>query len=49
MDDHGGTLELEDAPDMDDWVGGALVRLTFPRVHQPAAALNDGNEAMNGI
>ncbi len=49
MDDHGGTLELEDAPDMDDWVGGALVRLTFPRVHQAAVALNDGNEAMNGI
>ncbi len=49
MDDHGGTLELEDAPDMDDWEGGALVRLTFPRVHQAAVELNDGNEALNGI
>ena len=49
MDDHGGTLELEDAPDMDGWEGGALVRLTFPRVHQAGAGLNDGNEAMNGI
>lgn len=49
MDDHGGTLELEDAPDMDDWEGGALVRLTFPRVHQVATGLNDGNGAVNGI
>lgn len=49
MDDHGGTLELEDAPDMEDWEGGALVRLTFPRVHPAGVVLNDGNEAMNGI
>ena len=50
MEDHGGTLELEDAPVTDDWEGGALVRLTFPRVHQIVAGnKTDGNEAMNGI
>jgi two-component system nitrogen regulation sensor histidine kinase NtrY len=49
MEDHGGTLELEDAPEMDDWDGGALVRLTFPRVRQAATGTNDGNEALNGI
>lgn len=49
MEDHGGTLELEDAPETDDWESGALVRLTFPRVRQVVAGTNDGNEALNGI
>lgn len=49
MEDHGGTLELEDAPDADGWEGGALVRLTFPRVHRVATGTHDGNEAMDGI
>ncbi len=49
MEDHGGTLELEDAPDADGWEGGALVRLTFPRVHHVATRPKDGNEAIDGI
>lgn len=49
MEDHGGTLELEDAPDVDGWQGGALVRLTFPRVHHAATGIHDGNEAIDGI
>jgi two-component system nitrogen regulation sensor histidine kinase NtrY len=49
MEDHGGTLELEDAPDADGWEGGALVRLTFPRVRPVATGTHDGNEAMDGI
>ncbi|MDO8287808.1 MAG: PAS domain-containing sensor histidine kinase [Parvibaculum sp.] len=49
MEDHGGTLELEDVPVTDDWEGGALVRLTFPRVHHVASETKSGNEAMNGV
>ena len=49
MEDHGGTLELQDAPAEDNWDGGALVRMTFPRVHQFAARLSDENEALDDI
>jgi two-component system nitrogen regulation sensor histidine kinase NtrY len=49
MEDHGGTLELEDAPETEDWEGGALVRLTFPRMHQVESGSTEGNEALNGI
>jgi two-component system nitrogen regulation sensor histidine kinase NtrY len=53
MEDHGGTLSLEDAPVSDDWKSGALVRLTFPRVHTettdtPKTTI-DANEAIHGI
>ncbi|MGV8995958.1 MAG: ATP-binding protein [Parvibaculaceae bacterium] len=49
MEDHGGTLELEDAPETDEWESGALVRLTFPRVHHSVTETNSGNEAVNGV
>ncbi|MCE9649215.1 MAG: PAS domain-containing sensor histidine kinase [Parvibaculum sp.] len=54
MEDHGGTLSLEDAPVSEDWESGALVRLVFPRVHRdagetPADDMNDLNEAVHGI
>jgi two-component system nitrogen regulation sensor histidine kinase NtrY len=50
MEDHGGTLSLEDAPVSDDWESGALVRLTFPRVHlDTVGTTNDANEAVHGI
>ena len=49
MEDHGGTLELEDAPADEDWEGGALVRMTFPRAHQLTARLSDENEALDDI
>ncbi|HEY4343206.1 MAG TPA: PAS domain-containing sensor histidine kinase [Parvibaculum sp.] len=52
MEDHGGALSLEDAPVSDDWESGALVRLTFPRVHLDTVETtqtNDANEAMHGI
>ncbi|MFZ3032435.1 MAG: PAS domain-containing sensor histidine kinase [Parvibaculum sp.] len=49
MEDHGGTLELDDAPADGDWEGGALIRMTFPRVHQFTARLSDGNEALDDI
>lgn len=49
MEDHGGTLELEDAPADENWEGGALVRLTFPRAHQFTARLSDENEALDDI
>ena len=49
MEDHGGTLELEDAPTDGNWEGGALVRMTFPRAHQFTARLSDENEALDDI
>lgn len=49
MEDHGGTLELDDAPADENWEGGALVRMTFPRVHQIMDRVSSGNEALNDI
>ena len=49
MEDHGGTLELEDAPADENWEGGALVRMTFPRAHQFTARMSDENEALDDI
>jgi two-component system nitrogen regulation sensor histidine kinase NtrY len=53
MEDHGGTLTLEDAPLSEGWESGARVRLAFPREpHQDGEAtskVKDVNEAAHGI
>jgi two-component system nitrogen regulation sensor histidine kinase NtrY len=52
MEDHGGTLLLEDAPESEGWESGARVKLIFPRVHQEPDATETSekaNEAVNGI
>ena len=53
MEDHGGTLSLDDAPVSEGWESGARVRLAFPREpHQDGEAtgkMKDVNEAAHGI
>lgn len=49
MEDHGGTLWLEDAPASEGWESGARVRLSFPRLHQETTETNELNEAVHDI
>lgn len=59
MEDHGGQLELDDAPAAEGWESGARITLRFPRRHKPAdrekntddAAGSEDvkEEAVNGI
>ncbi len=54
MEDHGGTLLLDDAPASEGWETGARVRLVFPRLssageHSEANGKTTENEAVNGI
>ena len=44
MEDHGGTLVLEDAPHDEGWESGARVRLVFPRKRTIAARTSETNE-----
>ncbi len=44
MEDHGGTLVLEDAPHDEGWESGARVRLVFPRQRAIAARTSEANE-----
>jgi two-component system nitrogen regulation sensor histidine kinase NtrY len=57
MEDHGGTLLLDDAPVSEGWESGARVRLSFPRLHRETNGTSTGtksetidvNEAVHGI
>ena len=59
MEDHGGQLELGDAPAAEGWESGARITLRFPRQHKSADSENKTDdkagsrevqeEAVNGI
>ncbi|HMM14108.1 MAG TPA: PAS domain-containing sensor histidine kinase [Parvibaculum sp.] len=54
MEDHGGTLILEDAPASEGWESGARVKLIFPRMREGTDEAQQTetskiDEAMNGI
>ena len=52
MEDHGGSLTLEDAPAAEGWESGAQVTLVFPRAReegQQESESEKADEALNGI
>jgi two-component system nitrogen regulation sensor histidine kinase NtrY len=54
MEDHGGTLSLEDAPASEGWESGARVRLVFPHLEDGGQAAGDNetktvNEEVHGV
>jgi two-component system nitrogen regulation sensor histidine kinase NtrY len=53
MEDHGGTLSLEDAPAAEGWESGARVRLVFPHLEDDGEAAENEmktvNEEVHGV
>ncbi|HEX7775683.1 MAG TPA: ATP-binding protein, partial [Parvibaculum sp.] len=54
MEDHGGTLSLEDAPVSEGWESGARVRLVFPHLEDDGDAAGENetktvNEEVHGV
>jgi two-component system nitrogen regulation sensor histidine kinase NtrY len=47
MEDHGGTLDLMDAPEEEGWQGGARVVLRFPSVDLERAEAEANEEVDN--
>jgi two-component system nitrogen regulation sensor histidine kinase NtrY len=45
MEDHGGQLELDDAPAAEGWESGARITLRFPRQRKSADGENNTDDA----